>query len=107
VINFKIPNEAETYVHRIGRTGRAKNSGIAISLCDAEEVGYIKDIHRLIKKEIPLESDHPYPAAHNLSVGGCPPKKQGRGFNRGSRGGGGGRSNFSGRRENRFRGKRG
>ena len=107
VINFEIPNEAETYVHRIGRTGRAKNTGIAISLCDAEEVGYIKDIHRLIKKEIPLETDHPYPAAHNLSAGGRPPKKQGGGFSRGSRGSGGGRGNFSGRRENRFRGRKG
>lgn len=106
VINFEIPNEAETYVHRIGRTGRAKNTGIAISLCDAEEVGYIKDIHRLIKKEIPQESDHPYPANHSLSAGGRPPKKQGGGFTP-PRNKSKGRSNFSGRRNNRFRGRRG
>jgi ATP-dependent RNA helicase RhlE len=106
VINFEIPNEAETYVHRIGRTGRAKNSGIAISLCDAEEVGYIKDIHRLIKKEIPIEDGHPYPADHDLTKGARPPKKQGAGYTRKGRGGKS-RGNFAKRRENRFRGRKG
>ena len=106
VINFEIPNESETYVHRIGRTGRAKNSGIAISLCDAEEVGYIKDIHRLIKKEIPIDDDHPYPVAHDLTKGARPPKKQGGGYTRKGRNGKS-RGNFSSRRENRFRGRRG
>ncbi len=61
VINFEIPNEPETYVHRIGRTGRAANSGIALSFCDSEELGHIRGIHRLIRKEIPLEEDHPFP----------------------------------------------
>lgn len=110
VINFEIPNEAETYVHRIGRTGRAKNSGIAISLCDAQEVGYIKDIHRLIKKDIPVDDEHPYPADHDLTKGELPPKKQGGGFRRGGGGrnsGGKYRGNFAKRRENRFRGRRG
>lgn len=110
VINFEIPNEAETYVHRIGRTGRAKRSGIAISFCDAEEVGYIKDIHKLIDKHIPIEDDHPHPAKHNLTVGAKPAPKQGGGFRRGGGGsskGGKPRGSFAPRRENRFRGRRG
>lgn len=53
VINFDLPNEPETYVHRIGRTGRAGASGIAVSFCDQEEVAYLRDIERLTKK--PLE----------------------------------------------------
>ncbi len=65
VINFEIPNEPETYVHRIGRTGRAQNSGIAFSFCDHEERNYIKDIHKLINKEIPVDGDHPFPMSKN------------------------------------------
>lgn len=61
VFNYEIPNVAETYVHRIGRTGRAGLSGVAISFCDHEEKAYIKDIHKLISKNIPLVTDHPYP----------------------------------------------
>ena len=67
VINFEIPNEPETYVHRIGRTGRAQNTGIAISFCDAEEVAYINDIHRLIGKEIPIDRSHDFHATHQIS----------------------------------------
>lgn len=61
VINFELPNIAETYVHRIGRTGRAGASGIAISFCDAEEKAYLKDIQKLIGKTIPVVDEHPYP----------------------------------------------
>ncbi|HEY5713738.1 MAG TPA: DEAD/DEAH box helicase [Candidatus Gracilibacteria bacterium] len=61
VINFEIPNEPETYVHRIGRTGRAERSGTAISFCDRDEQSYVKDIHKLINKPIPIVQDHPYP----------------------------------------------
>jgi len=61
VINFDLPNEPETYVHRIGRTGRAGLSGIAISFCDFNEKAYLKDIQRLIRKEIPAVEKHPYP----------------------------------------------
>lgn len=61
VFNFEIPNVAETYVHRIGRTGRAGLSGVAISFCDHEEKAYVKDIHKLINKSIPVVTDHPYP----------------------------------------------
>jgi len=61
VINFNLPNIPETYVHRIGRTGRAGQSGIAISFCDIEEIPYLKDIEKLIGKTIPEVKDHPYP----------------------------------------------
>ena len=53
VINYDLPNIAETYVHRIGRTGRAGADGQAISFCDKEERAYLKDIHKLIKQTIP------------------------------------------------------
>ena len=53
VVNFELPNIAEDYVHRIGRTGRAGSSGAAVSLVDREELKYLKDIEKLIKKEIP------------------------------------------------------
>lgn len=61
VINFELPNIPETYVHRIGRTGRAGASGIALSFCDAEEIDFLKDIHKLIAKNIPVIEEHPYP----------------------------------------------
>ena len=61
VINFEIPNVPETYVHRIGRTGRAGQSGIALSFCDNTEIPYLRDIQRLISQTIPVETDHPYP----------------------------------------------
>jgi len=61
VINFDIPNESETYVHRIGRVGRAGEKGIALSLCEPEENAYIRDIEKLIGKKIPLNEDHPFP----------------------------------------------
>ena len=61
VINYEIPNISETYVHRIGRTGRAGANGTAISFCDAEEMAYLKDIEKLITKKIQVIKDHPYP----------------------------------------------
>lgn len=61
VINYELPNIPETYVHRIGRTGRAGANGIAFSFCDAEELPYLKDIHKLIAKDIPVNESHPYP----------------------------------------------
>lgn len=60
VINYEIPEQAETYVHRIGRTGRAGSSGKALSFCDKEELSYMKDINKLIKQEISVVSEHPY-----------------------------------------------
>jgi ATP-dependent RNA helicase RhlE len=61
VINFDLPNIPETYVHRIGRTGRAGNGGIAISFCSKDEHAYWKDIQKLIKVNVQTISDHPYP----------------------------------------------
>jgi ATP-dependent RNA helicase RhlE len=61
VINFDLPNIPETYVHRIGRTGRAGNGGIAISFCSKDEHPYWKDIQKLIKVDVTTVSDHPYP----------------------------------------------
>ncbi|WP_440119341.1 DEAD/DEAH box helicase [Paenibacillus sp. QZ-Y1] len=64
VINFNLPNIPETYVHRIGRTGRAGNSGMAISFCEMEELPFLKDIEKLIKKSVPEVKGHPYPMAN-------------------------------------------
>ena len=60
VINFNLPNIPETYVHRIGRTGRAGLNGIAISFCEVEELPFLKDIEKLIGKTIPEVKEHPY-----------------------------------------------
>ncbi|OMD49856.1 MULTISPECIES: DEAD/DEAH box helicase [Paenibacillus] len=68
VINFNLPNIPETYVHRIGRTGRAGMSGIAISLCEAEEIPYLKDIQKLIGKTIPEVKDHAYPMSKSAQA---------------------------------------
>jgi ATP-dependent RNA helicase RhlE len=59
VINYEIPNVPETYVHRIGRTGRAGATGTAFSFCMPEEKAYLKDIEKLIGKRIPVAHDHP------------------------------------------------
>ncbi len=61
VINFDLPNIPESYVHRIGRTGRAGASGIAFSFCDASEKPYLKDIEKLIGKKVSVIDTHPYP----------------------------------------------
>ena len=70
VLNYELPNIPETYVHRIGRTGRAGASGIAISFCDWSEKTFLTDIQKLIKKTIPVVKDHAYDIAsmHNSPV---------------------------------------
>ncbi|MDD3723536.1 MAG: DEAD/DEAH box helicase [Lutibacter sp.] len=60
VVNYDLPNIPETYVHRIGRTGRASASGIAISFCDAEERAFLRDIQKLIDQKIPVVTEHPF-----------------------------------------------
>ncbi len=60
VINYEIPEQAETYVHRIGRTGRAGANGIAFSFCAKDEMDYLKDIRKLIHQNIEVVSNHPY-----------------------------------------------
>ncbi len=67
VINFELPNVPETYVHRIGRTGRAGANGTALSFCDAEEKEYLRDIQKLIARQIPVVEDHPH-AMHGGSL---------------------------------------
>lgn len=71
VINFDLPNIPETYVHRIGRTGRAGLGGRAISFCDISEKDYVKDIEKLTGKKVPVIEDHPYP----MTVFVVPPKE--------------------------------
>jgi ATP-dependent RNA helicase RhlE len=66
VINFDLPEVAETYVHRIGRTGRAGQKGTALSFCDVEEKDYLKGIEKLIGKKIPLIEEYSYNAAVNV-----------------------------------------
>lgn len=74
VINYELPNVPETYVHRIGRTGRAGASGIAISFCDAEEREYLKDIQKLTRQTVPVVEDHPFVDAAPVFV--APPAIQ-------------------------------
>jgi ATP-dependent RNA helicase RhlE len=78
VVNYDLPNISETYVHRIGRTGRAKESGIAISFCAADERSFLRDIEKLIQQKIPQVLDHAY---HDDSKE-LPPAKQGGGGGR-------------------------
>ena len=67
VINFELPNEPESYVHRIGRTARAGASGIAISFCDAGERGYLRSIEKLINRPVTVVEDHPFHSTAILS----------------------------------------
>jgi len=60
VINYELPNVPETYVHRIGRTGRAGHEGVAIAFCEPEELPYLKDIQKLIGIRIPVVTNHPF-----------------------------------------------
>jgi ATP-dependent RNA helicase RhlE len=60
VVNYDLPNVSETYVHRIGRTGRASASGIALSFCDREERPYLRDIEKLIRQEVPRMPQHQF-----------------------------------------------
>ncbi len=69
VINYDLPNEPESYVHRIGRTGRAGASGLAMSFCDGEEREYLRDIERLIKLKVPVVEDHPFPTTDAIAEG--------------------------------------
>lgn len=78
VINFEIPNVPDTYVHRIGRTGRAGAEGVALSFCDAEEMVFLKDIHKLIDQTVPVVEDHPFPMMKKMVMKQAPlqPKKR-------------------------------
>ena len=90
VVNFELPNVPEDYVHRIGRTGRAGSSGAAISLVDKEELPYLRDIERLIKREIPKETVDSFVPPANLPAEATrpprPPQGQRRAGNTSGRG---------------------
>ena len=68
VINYDLPSVPETYVHRIGRTGRASASGIAMSFCDSEEKAYLRSIEKIIRQKIPVIMDHPFPPEKYVPV---------------------------------------
>lgn len=86
VINYDLPNIPETYVHRIGRTGRAGNHGIAISFCSMEEKQELKDIQKLIRKMIHVVTEHPFilkadsdvPSVKRTRTYATPPSSPGR-----------------------------
>ena len=60
VINYDLPNEPESYVHRIGRTARAGSEGVAISFCAPKEKSYLRDIERLIRQHLPVQDTRAY-----------------------------------------------
>jgi len=64
VVNYDLPNVPESYVHRIGRTGRAGATGEALSFCEAEERPYLRSIERLIRQNVPVVTDHPFASTH-------------------------------------------
>jgi ATP-dependent RNA helicase RhlE len=68
VINFDLPNEPETYVHRIGRTGRAGATGIALSFCSSEERAFLRDIEKLIRQRIDVVRDHPFVSGSGIAA---------------------------------------
>ena len=82
VINYDLPNVSETYVHRIGRTGRASASGIALSFCMGDERPYLRDIEKLIKQQVPRMGEHPYMEGADVVDGSLDKKPQGRNNNR-------------------------
>lgn len=90
VINYDLPNIPETYVHRIGRTGRARASGMALSFCDGEERAFLRDIQRLIRQDVPVMEDNPFPDDGRAPAPDPAPVRNGGGGNRngGNRNGG-------------------
>lgn len=78
VVNYEMPNIPETYVHRIGRTGRAGAKGTAYSFCDAEEKDYLRDIERLIAKKISVIDNHPFPLMNHNPEKKAKPQQRGR-----------------------------
>ncbi len=99
VINYDLPMEAETYVHRIGRTARAGAAGVSISFCCAEERAYLKAIDKLLGSSVPVEMNHPYHCNESLNSKLPAPKNFGRDANRKQYPG---RRSSSTRRHNRY-----
>lgn len=82
VINFDLPNVPETYVHRIGRTGRAGSEGIALSFCDQEETAYLKDIKKLTAQSIPVVEEHPFKMIPEMNQRPAFPAKKSGSYNK-------------------------
>ena len=101
VVNFELPNVPESYVHRIGRTARAGNDGIAISFCDGEERAYLKDIEKLTRLSIPSEDRRNDTTLAAASVEERSSPAEHRERPRGGRPGGGGRPQHAGDRNGR------
>ena len=101
VINFDLPNISETYVHRIGRTGRAGACGTALSFCDREERAYLRDIQKLTGHAIPVIENHPFPPSEEDEVASPPRQFNGQRRHSGYQGQRGGHSNS--RRNNQRR----
>ena len=94
VINYELPKEAESYVHRIGRTARAGAKGVAISFCDAEERSYLRTIERTINQAVTVDKEHPY---HSDAIASKSSRRSGGGNGNGRRrGAGAGKRNSSG-----------
>lgn len=85
VINYDLPNESESYVHRIGRTARAGASGVAYSFCAVDERKYLKNIEKLIRQDIPVIEDHPFVSTVVESESPKPESKENRNRQRASR----------------------
>jgi len=100
VINFELPNEPESYVHRIGRTARAGAEGIAISFCSPDERAYLRDIERLVKRKLTVVGDVPPAVAADNGKAPTPIRDYAkkRPFHRGKRSGGGGNGGGGNRR---------
>ncbi len=90
VINFDLTNVPETYVHRIGRTGRAGASGVALSFCSSEERPYLRDIQKLINQKLTVVEDHPY-VDDGTEIPPPPEPQRNRSYRGGNRNSGGGR----------------
>jgi ATP-dependent RNA helicase RhlE len=79
VVNFDISHEPETYIHRVGRTARAGATGSAVSFCDRDELPNLKDIEKLIRRSIPVRTDHPTYSAARPAASNAPRRGQGSG----------------------------
>jgi len=105
VINFELPNVPETYVHRIGRTGRAGASGTALSFCDGEEKEFLRDIQKLIARQIPVVEDHPHVLYGGVAIDAVPSVASAASYP--ARHSGGNNRNSGGERRNRQQGNGG
>jgi len=93
VVNFELPNESESYVHRIGRTARAGAEGIAISFCAPDERGYLRDIEKLVKRKLTVVGEEPAIVSHGKPAAPIRDYAKKRPFHRGKRSNGGNNNN--------------